>query len=141
MRHDRHRSIIVAIITLLLLSTVPPSSAGGSNGSFMLSANGNGFYDAHEWTELFRSLVTIAVVLANDEEAKEVWNRKYPGRAPHSTVPNIVPILPGDNLEDCQHGIGQTVKVFPRSSFGKVKGQAKDTHSCNSINENKEENQ
>ncbi|MBT6147377.1 MAG: hypothetical protein HOH74_18215 [Gemmatimonadetes bacterium] len=77
MRHDRHRSIIVAIITLLLLSTVPPSSAGGSNGSFMLSANGNGFYDAHEWPELFRSLVTIAVVLANDEDEWDYDDRDH----------------------------------------------------------------
>lgn len=52
----------------MLLGTTPETGADDHSGSFLISTNGGGYYDAHEWPEFVRSLVTIAVVLGNDEE-------------------------------------------------------------------------
>ena len=43
----------------------------------MLSGNGSGLYDAHEWPELARSLVTLLVVLANDDDEWDYEDDSY----------------------------------------------------------------
>ena len=54
-----HRQALSALVYLTLILLPSTSDADSPGGALMLSGNGSGLYDAHEWPELARSLVRI----------------------------------------------------------------------------------